>query len=563
MRKQQKNIYTPNKNISQSLFRLLSVIICILILIKLFSVLNYDSFYDRYPQMNKDSINLIYNSTVIGDKGIILKDEEIYLPVNAIKETFDPYIYINDDMESITITTSEHVIKMRSEESTYFVNDEELNLSIPLYTIDNISYLPVKILEEIYDIKASYNEDTKILAIDKTYENVLHSTLIKSGKLYFEPEKNSRIIKKLKKDAPLIVFESENSYTLVRCEDGYIGYVKTDLIGEITTTATEKEDKILWKPESGKINMVFDQVTGISSSSNSSRRTSIPELDVISPTFFSFENTKGDIKNIADKGYVDWAHSQGYQVWALITDNFNSEISRSVLTNDETRAYVIKQLLAYCSMYELDGINLDFESVPSDCAQYWLQFVRELTPRLHQEGIVVSVDCFVPKPWTSQYMRKELAEVVDYIIVMGYDEHYKGSATSGSIASVSWSEEAITATLAQEVPKEKLILGIPFYTRVWIEENGVIQDATSYSMEQAYSFMDEKNAEINWLEETGQYYGEATEGSLTYKCWFEDERSIKLKVQLAKEYDIAGVAGWKKGLEYPQIWNTINEEINQ
>lgn len=562
MKKHRKAIYKPKKFNNSKLTAILFGIIGVLIIIKLFSILNYDSFYSVYPQMNKNQINLVYESEILGEKGIIEKDNEIYIPVNTIKETFDPYIYINDDMESITITTADHVIKMRNKESTYFVNDEELSLSLPLYTIDGTSYLPINILEEIYGIATDYNPDTKILSIDN--KNITTANMLKNGKLYFNKAKNSKIITNLKKADKLTIFEENQDLTLVRSSQGYVGYVKTQLLGNKTTIPeTEKEQKALWQPTNGKISMVFDQLTSINASSSIEKRTEIDNLDIICPTFFSFENTKGDIRNIADKSYIQWAHNQGYQVWALLTDNFDAATSRAVLTNDETRAYVIKQLLAYCSMYELDGINLDFESVPADCSQQWLQFVRELTPRLHQEGIIVSVDCFVPKPWTAQYMRKELAEVVDYIVVMGYDEHYKGSEESGSVASISWSREAITATLNQDVPKEKLILGVPFYTRIWTEENGKITDASSYSMNQAYSIMKEKNAHINWLENMGQYYGEATKNETTYKCWFEDARSIKERLQLVKEYDVAGVAGWKKGLEYQEIWSVINEEIKQ
>lgn len=560
MKKRRKKIYKSHISLKPTV--ILSLILSILILIKLISFLNSDSFYTVYPQMSKNDINLIYKSEIIGAKDIIQKDNEIYISVNTIKDTFDPYIYINDDKESITITTTDHVIKMQSEESTYYVNDEELSLSLPLYTIDNTSYLPVSILEEIYGIKAVYNQDTKILAIDDS--SYTQAAMNKGGKLYYTNEKSSKTIASLKKGDKLVIFDQNSDYTLVRNSQGYVGYVKTKLITDITEiTPAQKEEKLLWQPENGKITMVFDQVTNINASSSQNNRTAINKLDVICPTFFSFENTNGDIRNIADKAYVQWAHNQGYQVWALITDNFDNSISRAILTNDDTRAYVIKQLLAYCSMYELDGINLDFESVPADCSQHWLQFVRELTPRLHQEGIIVSVDCFVPKPWTAQYMRKELAQVVDYIVVMGYDEHYKGSEESGSVASISWSKEAITATLNQDVPKEKLILGVPFYTRIWAEENNEIIDASSYGMEKAYSIMKEKNAEINWLDATGQYYGEAKEGSITYKCWFEDTASIKERLQLVKEYNIVGVAGWKKGLEYEEIWSIINDEIKQ
>lgn len=561
MKKRKKSVYKVNNQRSFGITRILGCLLILLVCIKLVMSLNKEDFYKHYPQAEKGAINLVLDSEVIGEAGIIQNNDEIYIPVNTIKETVDPYIYINDDMESITITTADHVIKMHSDETTYYVNDQPTELSLPLYTIDDTSYLPVNIMEDIYNTAVNYNADTKILSIDSNKDKVTSANIKKNCNLYYTTDKKSRVADRIKKDSLVTVFDTEGNYTHIRTQEGYVGYVKTNNIGDIVNTPSITEEKVLWQPSEGKINMVFDQVRSINAVSDTSRRTPVDGLDVISPTFFSFENTQGDIKNIADKSYVDWAHNNGYQVWALITDNFDGTVSRAVLTNDDTRAHVVKQLLAYCSMYDLDGINIDFESVPTDCSQQWIQFVRELTPMLHKEGVVVSVDCFVPKPWTAHYMRKELSETVDYLVVMGYDEHYSGSEESGSVASISWSEEALSATLNQGVPKEKLILGMPFYTRIWTETADGQVSAESCGMEKAYDTMKQKGADIQWLDDMGQYYGEVTEGNVTYKCWFEDERSIKLRVEKAKEYDAAGVAGWKKGLEDPKIWSVIKDEI--
>ncbi|MDE6182007.1 MAG: hypothetical protein K2F59_02215, partial [Eubacteriales bacterium] len=393
-----------------------------------------------------------------------------------------------------------------------------------------------------------------------------------------QPDKKSPIIVKYKdlqidKLATLVNdFSEENEYIKIKTKDGYVGYVNKKHIdenslvtysGENTPPEKEDEEIEIWKPDK-KINLVFEQMTNVEAIRASLKKDYPNEIDVLVPTFFSFLNTNGDIKNLADKSYVENAHKNGFQVWGLLTDNFDKATSHSVLSSTETREYVIKQLLAYVSLYNLDGINIDFESVPSDDGEYFVQFLRELAPLLKKQGAVLSVDLFVPKPWTAHYMREEVAKVADYLIVMGYDEHYAGSKTAGSVASISWSEEAITSTLKENVPKEKLILAVPFYTRIWTEENvdGKINlSSKAYGMDSAYDFIIQKGGEFTWLEDMGQYYAEVTEDNITYKVWLEDEKSLERRLDLILKYDVAGCGAWKLWLEKDEVWNILDEKL--
>lgn len=537
--------------------------------------------YKEYLGLKENEVITLFNGDYVElENKVIQQDNQIFLPVDFIKNYIDPYIFWDKNENKLTITNKKNVIRMKTKELEYFVNNKPLKLDIPIYNINDIAYIPYIFLKDFYtDFDFEYypveNSLKSVLSICsknfvQTVGELKKGTVIRLG-----GNKNEPYIAKYKDlqfDKKVTILEknaNEKGYIKVSTKDGYVGYVKERKIFNKETIEIEKsyedeENEDGWKVENGKINLVFEQITNISAVQKSVFKTYPEGIDVLVPTFFSFSNTNGDIKNIADKTYVKKAHENGFKVWGLITDNFDENISHSILSSTETREYVIKQLLAYVSLYNLDGINIDFESVPSKDGEYFVQFLRELAPLLKEQGAVLSVDLFVPKPWTSHYMRKEVGKIADYVIVMGYDEHYAGSKKAGSVASISWSEEAITSTLKEGVPKEKLILGVPFYTRIWTEENvkGKIKLSSKASnMENAYKFIKEKGGEFVWLEDMGQYYGEVSEGNITYKVWLEDENSIEKRLELILKYDIAGCGAWKLWLEKEEVWEVLNNKL--
>jgi len=489
---------------------------------------------------------------------------EIYLPFELVKEYIDGNIYRSEEKDRIIITTDDSVIRMRSESNEAYLNGNSMELNMPIYDTD---YLPASVLEQFYPVYFSYSAQNNTVTMSYTDSESCSAVLKKSAYLKYEPTRGSLRVKKLKKGTVVTAVSAEDKYTLVSTDEGLCGYLLTSALKDIRTlepTIIQPEPKQLWKCTNGKANIIFDQVTNSTANTDYERIPLHEGVDVICTTWFSFENTNGDIRNLADRAYVDRAHEKGIKVWGLITDNFDSSVSHAVLSDADTREHVIKQLLAYSSLYNLDGINIDFESVQTDDGDLFVQFIRELAPMLHNEGITLSADFFVPKPWTYHYNRGRCGEVLDYVIVMGYDQHYAGSATAGSNAEISWSREAITATLAQGVPAEKLILGIPFYTRVWTIENSTGEvSQKAMGMKGAKDFMTEKGGIIKWLDSAGQNYAEVADSVNTYKCWFEDADSVRLRLGLVKEYNIVGTAAWKSGMETDDIWGILKECLKE
>ncbi|WP_058486042.1 glycosyl hydrolase family 18 protein [Defluviitalea phaphyphila] len=553
-----------------SLFFILGIIILIFMIKKYMPNFRVVSVQEVFNNFGGEKTGLILGKDIIvmeNEPKII--DEEIFLPFDFVKEYVDPYIFWDEEVEKLTITTKNKVIRMKTDELTYYVNQQPLTLQLPLRKFGDVPYISFSFLKDLFNIEANYNEENNIVIMDYTTDvKKIGEIITKKAPIRYEGNIKSPILKKLILEDKVRIFEENEDWYYVRTEDGIIGYIAKKHIGNIETIQGEElevEDiSPSWKPVEGKINLVWDQVFKPEDSEASYKFNEIKGLDVLSPSWFSIENENGDLKNIASKKYVDWAHSKGYQVWAMITNPFtDSDLTHKVLSNTDKRENIIKQLLAFASLYDLDGINIDFESLRTETGEYYVQFIRELTPLLKEQGLVVSVDMYVPSGWTRHYNRAEVGKVVDYIIVMAYDEHWSTSPESGSVASIGWVEEGIKNTL-EEVPKEKVILGLPYYTRLWKEEiiDGEIQvSSRAYGMARGENILKENNVEPVWLEDIGQYYGEYKEGDITYKIWLEEERSIEEKVKLVDKYDLAGVAGWKRGLEKEEIWDVLYEYL--
>lgn len=308
-----------------------------------------------------------------------------------------------------------------------------------------------------------------------------------------------------------------------------------------------------------KINLTWDYMSYESSKFKGGK---IEGLDVLSPTWFSLSDSNGTVKSIANKEYVDFAHQNGYKVWALVSNDFDKERTSQFLKSSDARKVMIDSLINFAIQYNLDGINVDFENMKIEDRDLFSEFVRELSLQTDKKNIVLSVDVTVitlKSNWSECYDRETLSQYVDYVAVMTYDQHWSTSPESGSVAQLSWVETEI-AEILNQVPNDKLLLGLPFYSRLWKEVNGSVTSKT-ISMEVAQSLIKENNASKVWDKTSGQYYAEYTIDDAIYKIWVEDAKSIELKSDLVEKYSLAGVGSWRYGFETQDIWNIINNNL--
>ena len=176
----------------------------------------------------------------------------------------------------------------------------------------------------------------------------------------------------------------------------------------------------------------------------------------------------------------------------------------------------------------------------------------------HENGLVLSVDNFVPNAGKSQYQLSDQADVVDYVIFMAYDEHYKGSG-AGSVASYPWVEASVNNAL-KIVPAEKIVLGIPLFTREWKTDSEGKLTLESGGMDTIRERAIKGGAKLVWDDELKQYYGEyTTKKNERYQYWIEDVTSLEYKVKLIPANHLAGYAGWKLGLESSDVWSLLEQ----
>lgn len=371
----------------------------------------------------------------------------------------------------------------------------------------------------------------------------------------------SPIVAEAEKDSTVIVLEEMEKWSRVETEDGHIGYIRGSALRDFTQTETKgtiSRPEYGWTSMDEKIVLGWHQVTTAAGNATlESVLSRTKGVNVIAPTWFSLTDNEGNFSSLASQDYVNQAHERGIRVWALL-DNFSGDVQTETLLSSTTRRKkLIDGLIAEVEKYGIDGLNLDFESLKKQAGPHYIEFIRELSIPCRAKGIVLSVDNYVPSEYTAFYDRAEQAIAADYVIVMGYDEHYSGGE-KGSVASLPFVDQGITGTLLS-VPKERVINGVPFYTRLWTETSDGTQ-SKAIGIREAKSWVEENQVELTWLEDEGQYYGEyASESGMQY-LWLEDEESLKLKMDLIKKYDLAGVACWKLGMEDEAAWTAIDWE---
>lgn len=290
-------------------------------------------------------------------------------------------------------------------------------------------------------------------------------------------------------------------------------------------------------------------------------------LQVVSPTWLHVIDSDGTIEDLTDQEYISWARSHGYQIWVLVTNSFDPEITAEILTSESKRIAVANDIVELAVYYGFEGINIDFENFSSDYRDDFSSFIADLASLCRENEIILSVDVTMISSsefWSLGYNRGDLAELADYLVIMAYDEHWQASPVAGSVASLPWVERGLVRIL-EDVPPERIILGVPFYTRLFeVDESGeipLVLNSWSYSMHRAEEIIEKYDAEVYWDEQAGQHVARYENDNLTYVMWLENETSMRQRIELVNKYQLAGVAAWRRGLEIPEIWDLFEEKL--
>lgn len=516
------------------------------------------------------------------------KDGDTYMDISGVKKYIDDRFYY-DSTENTVMYTNATTIYTSPVGSNEVTGDTKENLDFTSSVMDGeICYVNLKYISKYIDFDYKYakanGDKPAVVVVNTKSREDKNGTVKKNTQIRTDADYMADIVSDVKADTKLTILDKGDEWDKVATDDGVIGYIlnKRVKVGKTTKVSYKNDyDTYTHNVLDKKISLAWHQV--MYSSSNSGLSDMIKNakgLNVISPTWFSVSDSKGEVSSIGSADYVKKAHSAGLDVWGLVsdfeTDGNGDYYIKTVVNNTKARQKMVSNIMKYASLYDLDGINVDFEYINVSEGVGYLQFLRELSIECRKKGIVLSIDNYQPSAWTEFYDRNQQGRLADYVVVMNYDEHTASSNEAGSVSSLTFTEEGLKNTIDEVGDASRVINGMPFYTRIWTETpedesdgNGkLIEDAANgnyvlstkaVSMDAAKEAYTEAGATPIYNEETGQNYVVYEKGSSTYMIWIEDETSIKARLDLMNKYEIAGAGYWKLGLESDDIWNTISQ----
>lgn len=519
---------------------------------------------------NNKKTNLVINNKNVTSNlknDVLIENNVIYLSKSDIANFFDKYIYDEKETNQIITTYDKKIAAIGFEENTITINGSKKSIYAHAIVKDNVEYLPISEMKDVYDIEIQNIEDTKVVTMDSLDKE--QKRAIVSSNLAVKSSTNliAKTVDRIKKGESVIVVSSDKGYTKIRTANGKLGYVKSD---KLENEYTVREEMTEEKQIEEKINLTWDYYSTYGSAPERDG-TTIEGVNVVSPSFFYLDKNGNLKENVGSKGeaYIEWAHANGYKIWPMVSNSEAASeslsITSDIMNSYEKRQKLIEDIVDVCVKYKLDGINLDFENMEQEDKDMYSRFIIELTPRLKEIGLVTSVDVTAPdggETWSMCFDRHVIGDVADYIVFMAYDEYGVSSTKAGTTAGYNWVKLSLNKFLqTEEIKSNKIILAVPFYTRVWTTDSDGKTTSKIVSMKDINSVIPD-GVEKAWNDDLKQNYVEYIDGGDTKQIWIEDLDSLKAKISLINENNLAGVASWQKGMEIDDIWEMFKEELD-
>lgn len=540
-------------------------ILATLVIILFIGVISYIANDYIIMDKNKTTNLVINNKNVTSNlkKDILIEDGEIYISKQDLANFFDKYIYEEEETNKIITTYDKKIAAIDFENNIININGSNKKTYAHAIKKDDTVYLPINELKDVYGIEITNIEKSKVITIDSVAREqkkaiVNGNVAVKSSTKFI-----AKTVDRVEKGDYVIVISEDNGYTKIRTSNGKLGYIKSK---KLSNTIVARQEITESKQIEGKVNLVWDYYSQVASAPDRTG-TTIDGINVVSPAFFHL-NQDGELEeNVGTKGqaYIDWAHDQGYKVWPMVQNAGDGmlTVTSKIMNSYEKRQDLIEEIVNMCVKYKLDGINIDFENMKKEDKDLYSRFIIELTPRIKEMGLVVSVDVTAPDggdTWSLCFDRNVIGDVADYIVFMAYDEYGTSSTKAGTTAGLDWVELSLKKFLeTEEIDSEKIVLAIPLYTRLWVEDSsGKVISQKAVAMKDIEKTLPD-GIEKTWDDNLKQNYVEYKDASYTKKMWIEDLDSLKEKLNLVTKYKLGGVASWEKGMESDGVWELIEE----
>ncbi len=520
---------------------------------------------DYFNISGDTEVAIILGDEMIEEKASLI-DGTYYLDFDSVQNYLNERFYYGQADNILVYTTATRIITSDIGSTSWY--DSEGGTGDEGYVISRVEgdkfLVALDYVKKYTNFSYEAFTDANHIQLTTSWEDQQVATVKKDTSLRIRGGVKSEILEDLTKGETVVVLEELENWVKVKSEHSYIGYVEKKKLEDFTTKSpipvtdyVEEEYTSLVRDH--KINLGFHNIGGVAGNDTLSDVISgATSLNVISPTWLSLVSEDGSINDISSSSYVNAAHNKDIEVWVLV-DNFsgNPDVSTSeMMSHAASRKTFIDNVIAATTACGADGVNFDFELIATEDGQSYIELVRELSIACRKAGLVLSIDNYVPMNFNGHYNLKEQGIVADYVVIMGYDEHYAGSAEAGSVASLSYVENGIINAL-EDVDASKIINAVPFYTRIWHTSNGTLS-SEAVSMKTAAEYITNHSIEMVWNAEAGQYYGEFTSSDGTFnQIWMEEVTSLSQKIDVMKANNIAGIAEWSLGMETSDVWEVI------
>lgn len=519
------------------------------------------SGYDYFGlSQDTNRVMVLLDGEQMNDIGIEA-DGRLYLPQTFVAENLNVRFYYDTESNAVLYSDANTIFSFSPDSTEYsdLSGQKHSAEAAVVKTLEDQLYLDFEFVAARTSCAYVYGKEPNRVVIRTGQEEVFCVTAQKDISVRYRAGIKSKVLEKISAGEELLYSKAvDEDWCEVTTAAGFTGYVQNKGVSEPFTKVFEYAFTESYSNFSRDypINMVWYQVTNTTANNYiDSYLAQTQGINTLSPTWYSIAGEQGELSSLASAEFVNKMHARGIEVWPLVNDFDKSLDYKALYSSQSARSKMIDQLLADAARYGYDGINIDFENIRTEYGQDFLQFIRELSIACQAQNLVLSTDNYKPAPYNSCYNLKEQSVFVDYVIIMGYDEHYAGS-DAGSVASLPFVTEAIADTV-KLVPSSQIIHALPFYTRIWTESSSGTT-SRAVGMQAAIDDLKANGAVALWDETVGQYFGSYEKDGATIKIWFEEDQSIEEKLKVVQQYQLAGVSGWKLGLEKSSVWQVIH-----
>ena len=510
-------------------------------------------------EINRENANLIiYGDTISQEYKPFVENGKIYLSFNTILQFIDEEIFYDEETQKVIITTKDGLYKFTIGKNVATKNLKEYDAKSCTKIVDDIVYIDMNLVKDIYGIKCEFNEETNSISIDKLNTSDINLNY-NQVKLYSQINTNSEVLETLNIDNTVTVYAESlehNRWYKVKSDSGKIGYIEKGAVtldkendSNENEEVTNNEKLIMFWQYGSSLNTLGDKIDGV---------------NVVMPTWYAISDNLCNVETNYSEDYYKKAKEYGYELWPIITNGIDNpdldkkQVTSEIMNDEQKRENLIRNIIDLIKTNKLDGINIDFEGMLAEDKYMYTQFLRELYPMVREAGAKLSVDIY----FTNYIDRKGVGKACDYVMLMGYDQRGDWSEEPGSISEISWVENNISSLINDsEISPSKIVLGVPFYTRMWnVEEDGSFT-TNVYTMNDTEEFLEEYNLTPTMDNISGQNYIEVVLDDIRHKLWIEDADSIASRADIVLEYNLAGITAWQKGFETPDIWEVLKNKL--